>query len=708
MLLTNVKTGATVAILFSLLGCNAWAVGQPRSGQASAKMPGPRPAQASSASQPKSEKSRDPKATITYQGRVLDPAGRPVTGAALYLYTYRLEQPKDPPVRATSGADGRFRFEVAKSDFDSTYEVAPWSFSTVVARAKSYAFGLANDRGDAKELTLQLIADDVPISGRLIDLEGRPVAGVTVKVLNVRAPDKPSLDDWLKALEERKALYRVERAFLPIRLEVQSELSVMAPVTTGPDGTFRIEGIGRERVATLQLEGPAIETKQVEVRTRPGATIRVPGYEGRADLIPIYGASFEHVAGPTRPIEGVVRDQDTGKPLAGVIVHGERALGNALVFTHAITDSQGKYRLVGLPRGKEGPVLAVPPCDFPVFGARKAAPNVPREEDLPYLRARVAVEETRGTDPLHLDISMKRGVWVTGRVVDEATGKPVDARLEYLVYNDNPHFKAFQTPRTSYARMSPRFVGKDGSFHLVAFPGPGLLAARTAGNRYALAAGADTLTHRPDGRLLPTEPYPVAPGGYHVLAEIDPAPGTVSLTRDLALETGRSLSVTVLGPDGKALADTHVKGLNEMVRYFATPGTSTFTVNGLKPGTERSLTLVNEKARVSGELVLHGGETGPRTVTLRPWATLSGRVVDNDGAALTEGYLYSIDLPSGMPKVGKDGRFRAEGLVPGKPYTIHFIQGQGRTGGIIARDVKVGPGEVKDLGDVVLQQPKRQ
>ena len=46
---------------------------------------------------------------------------------------------------------------------------------------------------------------------------------------------------------------------------------------TGADGRFLIAGIGRERVATLEIQGPTIETVLVAVRTRPGATIRVPG-----------------------------------------------------------------------------------------------------------------------------------------------------------------------------------------------------------------------------------------------------------------------------------------------------------------------------------------------------------------------------------------------------------------------------------------------
>ena len=74
-----------------------------------------------------------------------------------------------------------------KSDFDTPRSDVLWPYITVVARAKGFAFGVANDhRGDGKELTLRLVADDVLVAGRIIDLEGRPVAGVTVKVIDVR------------------------------------------------------------------------------------------------------------------------------------------------------------------------------------------------------------------------------------------------------------------------------------------------------------------------------------------------------------------------------------------------------------------------------------------------------------------------------------------------------------------------------------------
>ena len=61
-----------------------------------------------------------------------------------------------------------------------------------------------------------------------------------------------------------------------------------------------------------------------------------------------YGAQFGHVAEPSRPITGVVRDKDSGQPLAGVVVRGTGSLSEAYHFVQTTTDEEGRYRLVGL------------------------------------------------------------------------------------------------------------------------------------------------------------------------------------------------------------------------------------------------------------------------------------------------------------------------------------------------------------------------
>jgi hypothetical protein len=86
---------------------------------------------------------------------------------------------------------------------------------------------------------------------------------------------------------------------------------------------------------------------------------------------------------------------------------------------------------------------------------------------------------------------------------------------------------------------------------------------------------------------------------------------------------------------------------------------------------------------------------------------VTGRIVDDEGQpSNTDDVLLGIRLPSSEPPIPKDGRFRIEGLIPGKSYTLELIRG-GMLVNLVVADLKVGPGEVRDLGDVVPQAPKR-
>ena len=194
-----------------------------------------------------------------------------------------------------------------------------------------------------------------------------------------------------------------------------------------------LAGSESQRCSLKGRQSKRSESRYAPVRARHSASPPWKGF-GNANLVTIYGAVFDHVAGPTRLVEGSVRDQETGKPLAGIMVRGERSLSDSTnVYVQSISDVQGTFRLIGLPRGNEGAVVAVPPCDFEVYGSLDADMKVPPHEELPYLRARVAVAEGPGDGPLRLDIRMKRGVWVTGRVIEKATGKPARGLVEYFV-----------------------------------------------------------------------------------------------------------------------------------------------------------------------------------------------------------------------------------------------------------------------------------
>ncbi len=319
------------------------------------------------------------------------------------------------------------------------------------------------------------------------------------------------------------------------------------------------------------------------------------------------------------------------------------------------------------------------------------------------MRARVAVGDPGGREPVKLDINLKRGVWVSGRVLEEDTRKPVCAQVEYFVFADNPHLD--DSPDFRWSMIPSHFSGRDGVFHFVAFPGSGVLAARATEDGYIMAAGLEDFKHKSESGLYQTHPYFVAPTNYHAVAEIDPAPGTVSMNRDLLLQRGRSLTVSVFGPDGKPLTGNQVAGLKDM-GYWETPRPedSTYTILSLRPGKGRTLTFLNRGRGLTGELVLGGNESSPQTITLQPWGVLTGRIVDARGEPATEeSQLYPFNLPGGYPKIGKDGRFRLEGLVPGKSYTLRLLEQGYMLGQFVVKDLKVGAGEIKDLGDILPQ-----
>src|SRR5690606_28345274 len=127
---------------------------------------------------------------------------------------------------------------------------------------------------------------------------------------------------------------------------------------------------GRERIVQLLVEGPGIQSDTIYARTRAGERIELL-QERRS---PEHGhyvyhpAELTHVAGPSKPIVGRVRDETTGAPLAGITIksqkrHGYRLSGWGQDFVRTVTDDQGRYRLDGMPIGSDNRIAAIAPED---------------------------------------------------------------------------------------------------------------------------------------------------------------------------------------------------------------------------------------------------------------------------------------------------------------------------------------------------------
>jgi hypothetical protein len=338
---------------------------------------------------------------------VVGPDGKPVPGAKLYLtpaigYLYK---PYPAPESAATGADGRFAFTPPEPKL-------PDQTIRVTAAAPGYGPGWVNvPPDDARDdLTIRLAPDDVPIVGRIVDLEGNPVPGATVRVLQINAAPDEGLDRWFQAVKAEKGLsLQLEQEYLG-----RETIAPSPTVSADSDGRFRLAGVGRDRLILAQLDGPTIVSEYLHILTRPGDPVVATEYEGRPGdepriLTTYYGAAFQHAASPCKPIVGVVRDEQTRKPLPGVEIRS-RALATRPHFLRDIvrttTDAEGRYRLTGMPKGKGNRIAAVP------------------GRDAPYPIRSVEIPDGPGLEPVAVDVELRRGVWIEGRITDKATGRP--------------------------------------------------------------------------------------------------------------------------------------------------------------------------------------------------------------------------------------------------------------------------------------------
>ncbi len=641
----------------------------------------------------------DDQESVAYGGRVLGPGGQPVPGAKLYVTPAvgYLKRPSPSPAYATTGSDGRFRFAVPKMKFGEQATI-------VTAAAANHGPGWVEvpTNGKRDDLTLRLV-EDVPITGQIVDLEGKPVAGASLTVLQINAALNEDPGPWLEAVKGKKGLsleFEFEQRYLP-----RFTVALSPKVTTDAAGRFRLIGIGRNRLVRVQLNGPTIASQQMDVLTRPGKTIEVPlidadpvsGTPGVA--ITCYPVSFRHVAGPTQPVVGAIRDKDTGKPLPGVTVQSYRVANNPLAgrgLVRTTTDEQGRYRLVGLPKGK-GNKIAVIPAD-----------------NQPYLETTAEVPDSPGFDPVTVDFGLKRGIWIEGRLTDKATGRPVPGKVYYLARIGNKFVRDYTGYEPLHAHANNR---QDGTFRVVGLPGPGLLAVVRSGGDYLSAQERDDEEGTRD-RVTQTIPLRVSTEGFVAQALIDPPQGAKIFHRDVALDPGQTLTGTVLGPDGKPLDGARGYRLTGLGWEHAPLKTASFTARAFNPRRPRLVLFLHPERRLVGVLEFPADRTAPVHVRMGPGAAVTGRLVDADGLPRANVELLlgirdrSLDMwVSYYPdriRTDRNGRFRIEALLPDQRFLAllpnkRFLLFDGRGGETYFGD-GLRAGETKDLGDVRLRR----
>ncbi|HLN28755.1 MAG TPA: sigma-70 family RNA polymerase sigma factor [Gemmataceae bacterium] len=683
--------------------------------------------------------------SFTYAGRVLNPDGKGLAGAKLYIsgltpgvIEYRQ--------RAVSGADGAFRFTVRRDEFGDKGVVPPSRspperFVMIGATADECgAVALGASKAEEREnLTLWLPAEEV-VHGRFLTLEGKPVAGVKV-----------SASLWSGQADKDHKPLPYDLPFQPgrhdlIRLVPSDEKRNVA--VSDKDGSVTLHGLGRGWAYTLYISGPTVVNMQARLDARPqkssmvGATGISPPNRPPPQL-PLYGSTFTHAVLPSKPIQGVVREMNSDKPLAGVGV-GTQFTRDDDPQAQTTTDQEGRYKLIGLPPGVH--TLRVDPA-----------------ANSPYLATEVRVNADQpGIEPVNFDIRLERRPAVSGRVTDQATGKPLKAWVEHRPLAKNLNLKtnaALATPRFGGQYQPMTSTDKDGRFMLPVLEGPGMLLIRSETDyppaRLAEADRMDGVADAADPELIDCRPLPAWPGEWHAYRFI-----CVQKKRDIhveiALAPGIRRPLLLEFPDGKAHGAT-VLGLRSAAQDSRTsyyPDERPTVI--LDAGETRRLFLSSHDGQFAVSSLVSTKEAGPIRVKLKPTGTITGRVLDQDGKPIQGAsfqmffddgpgrpgvfvYMSSIhrlltsaeskrkertsgfrDLtmqamfPYSIPGQTDDqGRFRITGLLPDVPFDLKVqLLGQPNTKGerfvtaqvSIARPT-VKPGKTCDLGDLRAIQP---
>jgi len=638
--------------------------------------------------------------SVVIRGQVLDPDGKAVAGAKIVLDQPRLDDRefRAPEQLATSGVDGRFEVTILRKALErSGPDGADRPSLAALAAGLGPDWVKIDPQSAGGDLRIRLRRDDVPIEGRIIGLEGRPMPGLTVSLATISEFSA----DLLKKLRDNAgtmnwALWDETRNTLVLGNE-----GPVPAVRTGPDGRFRLTGVGRDRVAVLFIEGESIEQSFAMVLTSRDATykpILMPADNSGAHKL--QGPKFDLTVAPGLVIDGVIRDSDTGRPIAGAKVR------SWWVFTTATSDAQGRFRLTGQPKKKAN--------DIPLLG--NAVDVV--VEGQPYFKVIKPIADSPTLGPIHVEIPLKRGVWVEGKVASRGDGRPVKAVVQYHPFRDNPHLKecpdaSILDVRTGVQAEFP--TDADGHFRALALPGGGILTVRTSEPGYLAAR---PLAPQAAGKVLHKDDFMNRMNAYQALVPINPGDGDKTVIPDIVVAPGRTQHVQVVGPDGRPVPRIRVFGKLKGSLAGEVVSGSEFTFIHSQPGTVHAILVDQQDESAGGLLLVNGDEPDPIRMALQPTGSVVGRLVDEEGrprpsvplSVMQDLKTIRFESSSKFRKTDAGGRFRITGFVPGITYWV-IIEWKNpatfaeRTEGYLhAPRWTVKPGEAQDWGDVQVKE----
>jgi protocatechuate 3,4-dioxygenase beta subunit len=381
MFATKLKIATAILVTVSLLALGAGVLSRPLLAHRTGAPPAPANAKNIGATDQTTKKAsesppaeQDKKIAVT--GRVLDPAGKPVVGAevAVVVWEYlRFSSWEKEDLdgtefagRTTSDSDGHFRLNVLQPPPVTRQAML------VYARVPGHGVGWAPIKADATRAETEIhLQPEGILAGKVIDLQGGPVAGVKIHAYRLT---------WHKG-----DTWKV----LPLPKDAVT-------ATTDKQGRFVFHTVGRDLAVDLKIDDLHCAPKELRVNTGE------PEKSGRL----VIGVA------PPAVVEGRVVCEDTGKPMANAtldVFTSTKSQEGYITGAGEVTgrtDARGRFKVSAFP-GSSGWVMVRPP------------------QGQPYLVTTKEFDWPKGAVRQEVEVKLPRGVMLYGRVTEAATGKPV-------------------------------------------------------------------------------------------------------------------------------------------------------------------------------------------------------------------------------------------------------------------------------------------
>ncbi|MFC1538699.1 M56 family metallopeptidase [Candidatus Latescibacterota bacterium] len=403
---------------------------------------------------------------------------------------------------ARTGMNGAFNFKIARSRLILPNRSMP----AVIAFKKSHSIGWITIKNvwDINGLTICLNNPET-ITGTIVDSDSTPVRGVTV---SLRGLSTPHFEDT--NIHDYNALY--DRNILPGH-ETKTDRFGRFVIHNIPEGIDASITCKKEAYAVIHRKNIPAGIQDMVVTLNPGASI-----EGQLS----YGNS-------DKPARNVA--------LKIVRVNSKNRLFD--FYTEATTDFRGKYRAGNLPPG-----------NYAVF----------LRDQLPDWTAVAKTQINVGeyTTVKSVDLTLIRGGFVTGRIVDKDTNKPLAGHLIRYSDESHPHQDGF-----TFAQADISYTDENGFYCFRAAPGK--VTISTTGN----------------------EGYEI----YYLCKTIEISDNVPITYSDFYLEKAITVTGRILNLDGEAAAGMRIKIPNDRLigggyagldDYVTTDFNGRFFINGLK------------------------------------------------------------------------------------------------------------------------------